>query len=403
MLSEFYKKVLKNGMTILFEKRNLPIVSIGYGVKVGGINESFDKKGISHFIEHMLYKGTPTRDSKKIAFDIEKKGGVLNGFTDETITGFWCKMPSEHWKVGLDVLTDLVSNPLFDEKEIEKERQVIFEEIKMRKDSPQIYVIDSIQSCLYKGTIEKNLIGDLKTMNSIDRAQLVERFEKTFVPENMVLCIVGDADFDEIVDFVEKNFKVKKSFVEKYKIELKNESREEFREGLDQAHLIFAYQVPTSENNKSYAAYILSAIMAEGMSSRLFSEIREKRNLAYAVKGGCEIKKEFAFNYIYVGTTAENVENVKKLILKEFEKVSKKIDEKEVEEVKQQIIGNYHLSFEDSQGQMLDLILSEMLSKAEDYYEFDKKIKKVNLKDVQEIASRVVDEKYSFFVLKPKK
>jgi len=119
MKQKFYRKVLNNGMTILFEKRNIPVVSVAYAVRSGGVNESYDEKGISHFIEHMLYKGTPTRNAKKIAEEIGKNGGELNGFTDETITAFWCKMPSRHLNIALDVLSDMIKNPLFDKKELE--------------------------------------------------------------------------------------------------------------------------------------------------------------------------------------------------------------------------------------------------------------------------------------------
>src|SRR5208283_3370309 len=113
-MTKFYRKVMKNGMTILFEKREIPVVSIAFAVRAGGNNESIEEKGISHFIEHMLYKGTPKRNSKKIAEEIENNGGELNGFTAEEIVAYWCKMPSEHLNVALDVLSDMVKNPLFD-------------------------------------------------------------------------------------------------------------------------------------------------------------------------------------------------------------------------------------------------------------------------------------------------
>lgn len=233
MNENFNKKVLSNGMILLFEKRSLPIVSMCFVVKAGGINESFEEKGISHFIEHMVFKGTKNRNVMQISSEIEKKGGVLNAFTDETLTGFHCKMPSETWKIGMNVLGDLVSNPLFNEKEIEKERQVIFEEIKMRKDNPLICTFDKIQECLFSGTLSKNLIGDEKTMHSIDRAQLVKRFEETFVPKNMILCVVGDCKFEDVVNFVEENFEKKEASVEKQDFGIKNESKEEARAGLD--------------------------------------------------------------------------------------------------------------------------------------------------------------------------
>ena len=119
MKKNFKKKVLKNGMTIILEKRDLPLVSVSFAVRAGGINETEKEKGISHFIEHMLYKGTPTRDSKKIAEEIEWKGGELNGFTSEELVAYWCKMPSKHLGVALEVLGDMVKNPLFDEVEVE--------------------------------------------------------------------------------------------------------------------------------------------------------------------------------------------------------------------------------------------------------------------------------------------
>src|SRR4030066_141205 len=153
MKPKFYRKILRNGMTVIFEKRNLPIVAVALVVRNGGINEKISEKGISHFTEHMLYKGTQTRNAKKIAEEIEKRGGELNGFTDEAITAYWCKMPSKHLKTALEVLSDRVKNPLFDKKEMEKERKVIFEEIKMRKDNPHIYVLDNIQGELYSGTL----------------------------------------------------------------------------------------------------------------------------------------------------------------------------------------------------------------------------------------------------------
>ena len=194
----FKRKVLKNGLTIIFEKRIVPVVSVAYAVRNGGVNETSEEKGISHFIEHMLYKGTPTRNSKQIAEEIENNGGVLNGFTDEEITAYWCKMPSRHLGVALEVLTDMVKNPLFDEKELEKERKVIFEEMKMRKDTPRIYVFDEIQSYLYEKPFGANLIGTEKTMGSINRIVMKKKFEKIYSPNNMILCVVGDADFDSV-------------------------------------------------------------------------------------------------------------------------------------------------------------------------------------------------------------
>ncbi|MFA4953250.1 MAG: pitrilysin family protein [Candidatus Pacearchaeota archaeon] len=399
---EFRRKVLKNGMTILFEKRSLPIVSVAFAVRNGGINESVKEKGISHFIEHMLYKGTKNRTVKQIAEEIERNGGELNGFTDEDITAYWCKMPSKHIDVALNVLSDMVKNPLFDEKELEKERKIIFEEIKMRKDTPQIHVFDKIQEFLYEEPFGAPLIGTEKTMNSISKNKIIQKFREIYQPNNFVLCVVGDADFEKLCNFAEENFCNGKGEVPKFKIVEKNKISVEKRKGIDQANLVFAYHVPLANDKKSYAAYVLNTLMAVGMSSRLFSEIREKRNLAYAVKGASNINRDFAYNLIYVGTSSENVEKVKKLILEEFGKVAESLTEKEFNEVREQIIGNYYISMEDSQSQLVNLLSSEMDGDARKFYELEKNVREVKIKDVVDLAKKT-KEKYSFFVLLPKK
>ena len=385
-------------MTLIFEKRDLPVVSVAFAVKQGGINEDLSEKGISHFIEHLLYKGTNKRSAKKIAEEIEKNGGELNGFTDEAITAYWCKIPSKHLKVALDVLGDMVKDPLFDEKELEKERKVIFEELKMRKDTPKIYVFDQIQSFLYKGTLAEPLIGTYETMSSINKGKILETFKKVYQPNNMVLCVVGNANFNEIVEFAEENFKEGKGNITEYKIELQNKEKIEERKGIDQANMIFAYHVPLGKEKKYYCAIVLNAIMAGGMSSRLFSEIREKRNLAYAVKGGANINKDFSYNFVYVGTEKKNIEKIKKLILKEFKDVAENLDEKELNQIKEQLIGNYQIAQEDSQNQMTNLLSHELLGDSSEFYNFEKNILNVKLKDVKALA-KIKD--FSLFALVP--
>ena len=396
----FKKKVLSNGLTILFEKRDLPVVSVAFAVRAGGINETLEEKGISHFIEHMLYKGTPTRNAKKIAEEIEWNGGDLNGFTSEEVVAFWCKMPSDKLDVALEVLGDMVKNSLFDEKELEKERKVIFEEIKMRHDNPMIFVFDEIQKELYDGTMKIDIIGTHETMEKVDREKMVKKFKDIYQPDNLILSVVGDADFDELVNFCEKNFGEGKSEIVKSEFGLKNEIKISTREGIDQAHIVFGYHIPMDKHN--YTAQVLSCLMAEGMSSRLFNEIRMKRNLAYAIKGGSDINKNFAYNFIYVGAMKENVDEIKKLILEEFQKVSENLEEEELQKTKDQLIGQYNISMEDSQNQLVNILGSEIQGNAEEFYEFPEKISNVSLEDVKKMAGEVKEGNYSFFALVPK-
>jgi predicted Zn-dependent peptidase len=390
--------VLKSGLTIIFENRNLPVVSVSIAFRYGGVNESASERGISHFIEHMLYKGTKNRTSSQISGEIEKNGGVMNGFTDEEITTFWCKIPSDKLYTALDVLSDMVKNPLFDAKEMEKERKVIFEEMKMDYDNPQKYVLDQIQGLLYEKPLGIPLIGTHKTMNSIDREKLVKRFQDAYKPNNMILCIVGKADFSEIVKFAENNFGKGKFKINKQKITLKNREKIEKRKGIDQANVVLAFHSPFSTDKKIYAAKVLMTIMAYGMSSRLFREIREKRNLAYAIFGDTNANKDFSYSYIYVGTTKEKLEENKKIILDEFRKVANELTEKELESTKNQLIGNYKISMENSETQMNFLLFYEIDREVKEFYDFEKNIRAVKLEDVKKLAKI---RKYSFFALVP--
>ncbi len=399
MKFKFYKKVLKNGMTILFEKRDTPVVSVAFAIRCGGINEKPSEKGISHFIEHLLYKGTTKRSSKQIAEEIERNGGILNGFTGETVTAFWCKMPHDKIDIALDVLGDMVRNPKFDEKEIDKERHVIFEEIKMIKDSPSNHSMHEIQKCLYEPTLGLSIIGSVETLSSITRKRILERFEETYQPSDMILSVVGDADFNKIVKFAEKNFvSKKKSKIPSFKVKEKNQNKIEKRKGIDQANIIFAYHIPKSKDKKSYAAFLLNSILADGMSSRLFHEVREKRNLAYSIGGSSDINKEFSYSIIHAGTKKENVEPIRRIILGELKKVSESLEKKEFEAVKNQVIGNHKISTEDSQNQMVSLLLHELNGDATETYKFEENMKKVKLEDVKKLAKL---KKYSFFALVP--
>ncbi|MFB6246575.1 MAG: M16 family metallopeptidase [Candidatus Pacearchaeota archaeon] len=398
----FQKKTLSNGMTVIFEKREVPVVSVAFASKVGGINEDVEEKGIYHFMEHLLLKRTSSRGPTEISAEIEDKGGSMNAMTSEEFTAYHCKLPSQHLDSALDVLSDAVKNPVFDSDDLEKERKVIFEEIKMHHDNPIRYVFDEIQDCLFTGTMGMNLAGTHETMNSLKREDLKRRFEEAYRPDNLILCVVGNADFDKVVQFAENSFSQEKSEVSEQEFEEKKESKTEEREGIDQANLVFAYHVPKAEEKGSYAAKVLSSLMADGMSSRLFEEIREKRNLAYAVKGGEDISKNFAFNFVYVGTTKDKVEEVKGLILKEFEKVAENLTGEELEKIKQKMIGSHKVSMEDSEDQMSNLIESEIESSAEEFYDFEENVSQVDLEEVKDLAKKVADGNYSFFALVPK-
>ena len=245
----------------------------------------------------------------------------MNGFTSEEMTGYWCKIPSKNVKIALNVLIDMVKNPAFDEKELEKERKVIFEEIKMHKDSPRLYVMNEIQRSLYSGTLGEDLAGTFDTLNSVTKKSMIEKFKQVYQPANMVFCAVGNYDFNKLANYLEKSFKKRGKRFPLRKFELVNMEKIEVRKGIDQANIVFAFHAPLAKDKNSYACYLLATIMASGMSSRLFSEIREKRNLAYAIKGELNVNRDFSYFYVYIGAKKENVNLIKQLIIDEFKKV----------------------------------------------------------------------------------
>lgn len=386
-------------MTVVFKQRKNEVISVAFAVRFGAMNETKENKGIAHFIEHMLYKGTPSRNAQQISIEIERNGGELNGFTAEQVTAYWCRMPSKHINIALEVLGDMVSNPKFDPKELDKERQVIFEEMKMYKDNPRMHVFEKIKNNLYKRDFAMPIIGTEDSMIRNTRDELKKLFDQIYVPENMILCVVGDTDFNKLCAFVELNFKKSGQKASYPKIELRNNTEIEKRKNIDQANVVFAYHIPLPSDEKMhYAAQVLNTLMAGGMSSRLFSEIREKRNMAYAVKGDTASEGNYAYNQIYIGTTPENVEKVKKLILEEFEKVSKELKEDELKQVKEQIIGNYLISLEDSHNILLMLLTSEIEGDAHNMEKVVDNVKAVKLEDVKKLA-KIKD--YSFFALIP--
>ncbi len=404
MPEKFYKKVLKNGMTVILEKRKLPVVSLAFAVRAGSNNEDLNEKGLFHFMEHMLYKGTEKREAKDIAGEIEKIGGDLNGFTNENMTAFWCKLPSKHLNVGLDVLSDMIKNSKFDKKEFEKEKGVILEEIKMYDDSPRDRSIKEAVKLLFGGPMSLWIAGNSETVKNINLENMKENYKNIFRPEHLVLCVVGDADFDFLCKWAAKNFPVSKKKIDLEKVDIplkKLENKTEKRKSLQQANFVMVYHAPrSSDKKKSYAARVLNTLMAQGLSSRLFTEIREKRNLAYIVKGALDMNDNFSYGLIYVGCMKENLEKVKKLIVEEFEKVSKDLEKKEFDQAKEQLLGNYDISSEDSVSQMEDLLAFEINGDAKELYNFKEDVSKVKIEDVKKLAGEIA-KKNGVFILEP--
>jgi len=383
---KFLRRKLANGITVIMEKRELPIVALSISNPFGGACESSEAKGVAHFIEHLAFTGTKNRTSEEISREVEQKGGVLNAFTADEATSFWFKLPNEHVFSGLDILIDILKNPIFPEKKFEKEKKVILEEIKMYNDDPRAAALKKVVGNLYEKPFGTGIIGTKESVSSLKRKFIAGLFGKVYNPENFVVTIVGNADFEKICSYLEENFGKKgKEKPKILKIKKKNAESVEEREGIDQAHFIFALHTPALGSSDFYAFEVLNSYLAGGASSRLFLEIREKRGLAYTIKSEVSAEKDYSYCVIYVGTMKENVDRVKKIILKEFENV-KNMTEKELEKIKEKLIGLRKISAEESENVMNELMIYEMNGSAEEYYRYEDKIKSVKLEDVKRLA-----------------
>ena len=395
---KFNKKVLENGLTVLHERRDVPVTTVMLATKYGAAYESKEEKGISHFIEHLCFKGTEKRTVKDIANEVEKVGGILNAFTGDEITAYYVKLPSEHLRTAMDVIFDIFFNASFPEVEVEKEANVICEEIKMCHDNPLIHVRKKIKNNLYEAPFGNFIAGSKETVRSMTRGQLFEKHREVYVPKNSVLCVVGNNDFEEIVALAE-GFCVERKGGEIKLPEIQFQSLKsvEKRGDLHQASLALGFHFPYINQKGRYVAEIFSTVLGFGMSSKLFSEVREKRGLAYSVRSELDLGKNYGYMVIWAGTEADKVGEVVKISLGEFKKMGE-ISEEELKEAKIQIIGNRHVESEGSSETAVNLILEEASGDAEDYYNYEKNINEVTLNNIKELAK--ISE-YASFSLEP--
>lgn len=377
---------LKNGATILFEERRLPIAAIIVATKAGAAYETKNLKGMAHFTEHMLFKGSKTRGQKAISSSIEKAGGILNGFTAEQITAFWCKMPSRKTSLGAEILLDMFSNPRFDSKEIEKEKGVIVSEIRRTHDLPMNFLFDKIKELLYKEPFALPVLGSKETVMSFNQNSFKEWHNKFYGAENSIVSVVGKAEIEEIENIVKKLNSYQKNLL---KVNIfssgKNIKFIEKRKDLEQTHIAIAFNVPKLSEEGRHAADLFNAILGRGMSSWLFQEVREKKGWAYTIKSFLEQEKDYGHCIVYAGINKENLKKVKEIILKEISKF-KSLKQKDLEEAKEQCIGNWQLELEDSERTAANVTMQEIATKAEDFYIYDEKISDVRLEDVKRIA-----------------
>ncbi len=300
-----------NGLRIAYEKMDsIESVAIGIWVGTGAIYERKEISGISHFLEHMMFKGTTNRSPLDIVSDIDKIGGKINAFTGKEATCYYVKVTKDHFEEAADVLVDMLENSIFNDEEIERERNVILEEMKMTLDDPADLAFEHSEELIFgDSSMANSIIGSKESLLNIKRAHFIDYVKSRYTKDNMVISIAGNVEEKRVVDFFEKCFS---KFSEHCKGEpVFNGSVKSspiiVNKEIEQSHIVFGLKIPRLEKKESYALRMLANIMGGGMSSRLFQSIREEKGLAYTVHSHYVYYDECGIFRIYAGVSHENV------------------------------------------------------------------------------------------------
>lgn len=397
----YRKAKLDNGLRIVtYDAPKMKSVALGIWIKVGARYEAQESKGISHYLEHLLFKGSKKYSCRKLKESIEGKGGSLNGFTSEEMTCYLVKLPHRYLDLGLDVLSDMVINPLLPQIEVEKERAVILEELKMYKDLPQSYVHDLLDELLWpKQTLGTSVIGSVESVNAITRESLYSYKTKHYTPLNIVVSAAGLLEHDRFVKKTEKIF----SLLKDRNVNTFEEAKEEqakpqlnlLHKDTEQTHIALGFHSFKRDHPLKYAQGLLNIILGANMSSRLFNEVRENKGLAYEI--GTQVKRFYDTGAFLVHAGIDNTKVLQALavISKELEKISSElVTSDEFRRAKEFYLGQLELALEDTLDHMLWIGESMVaLGKTHTLGEVIKEINKVSRSDIREAAKYIFTNK----------
>ncbi len=404
----YQKTTLDNGLRILSEEiPHVRSVSIGIWVDVGSRDEQDEISGISHFIEHMMFKGTERRSPKDIAEELDAVGGLLNAYTTKEYTCYHAKVLDEHIDLAIDLLTDMLFNSKFNETDIEREKNVIIEEIKMYEDAPDELVHDIFTKTLWQGhPLGRPIIGTVETVKSFTRDDLLKYYRQHYNPNNMIVALAGNIKHEVAVEKLRPIF-------EKFK------PRETVRQsappkgvsglnclnkGTEQVHMVIGTPGYQLDHKDVYTAQLLNTVLGGGLSSRLFQEIREQRGLVYSVFSYHSSYHDTGMFAVYAGLSKDNVNQAMELIFKEVKDIARNgITEVELQRAKDQMKGGLYLSLENANSRMSRLGKSELyLGRVKSPEEIVKEVYQVTNEDIQRVASQMFKpENFSMAAIGP--
>ncbi len=408
----YNKTVLDNGLRVITSTMpHSRSISIAFIAGAGSCYENQDEAGISHFSEHLYFKGTQRRPTaKEISQDIEGIGGIINGGTDKEATIFWCKVASSHFSIALDVLSDLLLNSRFDAEDMEKERQVIIEEINMNLDLPQHRVGMLIDELLWpQQPLGREVIGDKETVTSTTREQLLSYIAHRYVPNNIVISIAGDIQHEQALSQIEPLLgkwpagKLSTNYITDDK-QTNPRLRIESKDG-KQAHLCLAVHGFPRSHPQRFILDLLNIVLGGGMSSRLFTEIREHKGLAYDIHSYVEHFLNSGSFTVYAGVDPKKLKTAIVAIIEELSKLKQEITSNELTRAKELSKGRLQLRLEDSQNMALWLGGQELLTQQIlDIDEVISIVDAITTSDLKQVAEELLaNEKLSLAIVGPVK
>jgi predicted Zn-dependent peptidase len=382
---------LSNGLKVLYHKKKGNSVVVQVMITMGSNHEAEQERGISHFLEHMLFEGTEKRPTNlEITNEIEKIGGDFNAYTTNERTCFYIKVLKKHFNKAVEVLADILSNPLFKLEQLEKEKLIVLKEIDMVHDEPSYYQWILLQKNLFtKHPCKNPTYGKKSVIKGLTPEKVRNYFKKYYVAQNMVVGIVGDVPNwkKEIV----KNFKLKKGKKVKKKTVKEPPAKKvkvlKEKKDIVNTYTVYGFKTVPKLHPDSYVLEVINGILGRGQSGRIFNEVRTKRGLAYDVGTQNIAEVDFGFFAIYASVDKKNVEKVRGLVLEELKKL-REITAKDLKESKDFIEGNYLLDMEDSQKVADQILFYEQIKDAKLINDFITNIKKVTLNDVKRVAKK---------------
>jgi predicted Zn-dependent peptidase len=365
-LRNIQREVLPNGLTILTEQMDhIRSVSMGIWVKSGSRHEDPRVNGISHFVEHMVFKGTTSRTAEDIARQVDSIGGNMDAFTGKETICFNIKVLDEHLPIAVDVLSDMVLHPVFDVSEITRERGVILEEIKMDEDNPDYLVHEIFTQNFFKDhPLGKPILGTKDTVRRFDQEATLAYYGSKFAPNNLIVSAAGSVSHHEFVELLGKQFgQLVAGSNGWHDIPPKINSRIILRnkKALEQVQICVGVPSYCISHEKRYVSYILNTLLGGGMSSRLFQNVREKQGLVYSIFSELNPFRDTGLLSVYAGTSRESAPKVVQAVVNEFRQLKQNaISEEELKRAKDQLKGSLMLSLESSTARMSNLARQEM-------------------------------------------